>query len=556
MNSTEQSVSATEKEVREIAKLLSRAAKNYQMYLSNNRMFLTSLGNLITTLSDFLEVNEVLTLVVHEFDLLHDDVSVYSNTDKYQSIAFRMYRDGIRLLSFHKGITEDDLMAFFEALTKCMETDNLEGDFVTLLWEKDLQAITYYEVNDFEADYEKLKKEAEARRGPPKEITKADIAAAPWTRAPAKGDRLKPSIALTPEEINEVQDLTLAVDDDLFLRRACQVLLQTLDLDRSKDTYLDMESAFEGFLDSCVARKQLGLASEVLGEVTRRYQKLGNQEVLQALARIIRTRHSERNMASIGEVLAGGSETEHEHCCSYLRQLCPQAIADLVRLLPQCRRPSARAALAASIAEVGRSCSLDIVKAINVTSGDEVALALDVMESIGTEEALANALQFSRHTSPRVRAKVAQLAAKLGNRKALETAKRLILDEDHTVRRRALSSLVEIAGDGSIETLISLFTSCDFHSLSHDSKLSMLLVIRSLSRRGQQQVISSILRMRRFFKRKPLEDTKASLVEVMHLMDREIAVAELSRICERSSGRIRKSAETALEKVDDEDTVD
>jgi HEAT repeat protein len=293
----------------------------------------------------------------------------------------------------------------------------------------------------------------------------------------------------------------------------------------------------------------------VLTDIADRYERLGDHEARNALSRITRSRHSERNMASIAEVLAGGSETEHEHCRSYLRQVCPQAIPNLIRLLSHCTRPSARASLAASIAEVGKSCPLDIVRAIDVAVGEEVGLALDVMESIGTEEALASTLQFSKHSSAKVRAKVAQLTAKLGNRKALETARRLILDEDHGVRRRALSSLVEISGDGSAETLISLFTSNDFHNLSHDSKLSMLLVIRSLSLRGQQKVIRSILKVRRFFKRKPLEDTKAALAEILHLMNREIALVELRNLCEKSSGKIRKAAGSALEKMRDEDTV-
>lgn len=549
----EEPVSAVEEEVKEVAKLLSRAAKNYQMYLSNNRMFLTSLDNLQRSLNDFLEVNEVLTFVVREFELLHDDVIVYSNTDKYQSIAFRMYRDGVRLLSFHRGITRDDLLAFFAALTKCMESDNLEEDFVTLLWEKDLQAITYYEVNDFEADYEKLKKDAEAKRGPVREITQTDIKSAPWNRTPPKGDKLKPSITLTPEELDEVQDLTLTVDDDLFLRRACQVLRQTLELDQSKETFLDMEGAFDGFLDACVARKQLALASEVLTEISERYEKAEDRDVTMALQRIIKARHGEDNLTSIGEVLATGSETEHEHCQAYLRQVSPEAVPHLFKLLPHCKRPSARAALVSAIADVGKIQTVEIVKGIDTASGDEAALALDVLEKIGTAEALAGSLRFHNHRSPKVRAKVAQLTAKLGNREALEIAKRLISDDDHAVRRRALSSLVDISGDGSAETLLNLFTSSEFHNLAHDSKLSMLLVLRNLSSRKQLEMIKSILKARRFFKRKPLEDTKVSLVEIMHLMNKEVALPELERICDHASGRIRKAAEIALKKVDDED---
>jgi HEAT repeat protein len=553
MNPNEEPVLAAEEEVKEVAKLLTRAAKNYQMYLSNNRMFLTSLESVRKALDDYLEVNEVLTFVVHEFELLHNETVVYSNTDKYQSIAFRMYRDGVRLLSFHRGITEEDLVAFFEALTRCLETDNLEEDFVTLLWERDLQAITYYEVNDFEADYEKLKKEAEADRGPVKRLSRSEIAEAPWNRAPDKTEKLKPSIALTPEDVQEVQDLSMSVDDDLFLRRACQVLQQTLDLDPSKETHLEMEAALDGLMDACVHRKQLALASEMLEDITSRYRKLGDPEVMQALGRITKNRHSEANMASIAEVLAVGSETEHEHCRAYLCKLSVQAIPGLMRLLSHCKRPTARAALVASIAEIGRSCPLDVVKAVDVESGDEVALSLDVMEAIGTEEALASTLQFSKHTLPKVRVRVAQLTAKLGTRAALEIAKKLILDEDHAVRRRALSSLVEISGDGAVESLISLFTSSEFHELNHENKLSMLLVVRSLSARGQQEVIKSIMGMRRLLKRKPLEDTKISLIEVMHLMDEDTAVTELRHLCSGGSGRIRKAAQAALEKVNHED---
>ena len=556
MSVNEEAISEVEEEVKEIAKLLSRTAKNYQMYLSNNRMFLTSLENLQESLNDFLEINEVLTFVVHEFELLHDDAVVYSNTDKHQSIAFRIYRDGVRLLSFHKGITQDDLLAFFEALTRCMESDNLEEDFVTLLWEKDLQAITYYEVNDFEADYEKLKKDAEAKKGPPREITQTDIQSAPWNRTPPKDDKLKPSIALTPEELHEVQDLTLTVDDDLFLRRACQVLRQTVELDPSKETFIDMEGAFDGFLDACVARKQIALASEVLADITERCEKSDESDVTRALFRIIKARHGEKNLASIAEVLATGTETEHEHCQAYLRQLSPEAITDLFKLLPNAKRPSARAVLVSAIAHIGRPQPLDIIKGIDTASGDEVALALDVFETIGTPEALAGALQFHRHRSARVRAKVAHLTATLGNREALEIAKRLILDDDHGVRRRALSSLVDMSGDGAAETLLSLFTSNPFHDLAHDSKLSMLLVIRNLSPGKQLEMIKSILKMRRFFRRGPLEDTKVSLVEIMHLMNREIAIPELEHLCDHASGRIRKAAMTALKKVDDEDRVD
>ena len=548
MSVAEGQTSAVDAEVREIAKLLSMAAKNYQMYLSNNRMFTTSLENLRNALDAFLEENEILTFVVREFELLHRNDPVYSNTDKYQSIAFRMYRDGVRLISFHKGIANEDLLAFFEALTKCMETDNLEEDFVTLLWEKDLQAITYYEVNDFEADYEKLKKKARKGHETTPHLTTSALSEAPWNRITNETEELKPTITLTPEDLEEVRDLSLTVDDELFLRRAGQVLLMTLELDDTKEACVDMVTAFNGYLDKCVSQRQIGPAAEMLMELKRRYAKKG-AEVGEALSKIIAERHIEKNMAMIGEILAGGRETECDLCRIYVSELSEDAIPAVFKLLPHCRHQTARQVLVSSLAAISNAKPARILRCAENAPGEEVELALDALEAIGSEGVLAGTTQFENHSSPRVRAKVASIAARLKTERAREVAESLIRDEDHSVRRRALISLIEIRGEDAVDTLIDLFTSKEFHQLSHDSKLSMLLVIKTLSPTGQQRVIDAIFRMRSFFRRKPIDDTKAALIEITHLMNNRVAQESLGWLAKHSSGRLRQSAKTVLKKV-------
>jgi HEAT repeat protein len=552
MSSSDGQTSTVQPEVKEIAKLLSMAAKNYQMYLSNNRMFTTSLENLRSSLDAFLEENEILTFVVREFELLHRNDPVYSNTDKYQSIAFRMYRDGVRLISFHKGIANDDLMAFFEALTRCMETDNLEEDFVTLLWEKDLQAITYYEVNDFEADYESLKKKAGEEYDTTPHLNTSALSEAPWKRVTDQTEELKPTITLTPEDLAEVRDLTLTVDDELFLRRAGQVLLMTLELDDTHEACLDMETAFNGYLDTCVWRRQIAAAAEMLTHLKRRYAKNAGEEVDGVLSRIIAARHSERNMATIGEILASGRETERDDCRIYLSQLSVEAIPAVFKVLPHCTNQSARHVLVSSLAAIGNANPVQILRCADRAPAEEVELALDVLEVIAEKDSLAGIMQLEQHSSPRVRVKVATIAARLKTERAQEVAESLIRDEDHSVRRRALISLIEIRGEESVDTLVSLFTSNDFHLLSHDSKLSMLLVIKTLPPIGQQRVIDAVFRMRRFFRRRPMDDTKAALLEIMHLMNEHVTQESLGWLVKHSSGRLRQSAKTALKKVNDD----
>jgi len=539
MEMVDTTTATIENEVKEIAKLLSRAAKNYQMYLSNNRMFRTSLENLKTALSEFLEENETLT------------DTVYSNTDKHQSIAFRMYRDGVRLLSFHQGISDDDLLAFFEALTRCMETDNLEEDFVTLMWAKDLQAITYYEVNDFEADYKSLSDHAgNELAAPPEPLTPATLEEAPWNRITTETKELKPTITLTPEDLAEVRDLTLAVDDDVFLKRAGEVLILTLEIENVPEAYVDMETAFNAFIDTCVAKKCLSLAAETLTDLKQRYAKYKDDEIEKALERIIDARHSEKNMAVIGEILSTGRETHCERCRMYLSELSEEAIPVIFKLLSYSSHQSSRHALVSSLAKIGAANPERIAKCAGPEMAEEAELALEILETIGTEKALAEAMSFAGNFSPKIRAKVALIASKLRTGHAQEVAQNLINDEDHSVRRRALTTLAEITGDRCADTLIELFTSKDFHQLSHDSKLSMLLVIRALSPVGQRRVIEAILKSRSLFKRKPMDDTKAALTELAHLMDPEVAGECLRWLSKHSSGKLKQAAKTTLAKVD------
>ena len=72
----------------------------------------------------------------------------------------------------------------------------------------------------------------------------------------------------------------------------------------------------------------------------------------------------------------------------------------------------------------------------------------------------------------------------------------------------------------------------------------------------QRKMIERILKMRSLFRRKPIEDTKLALLEIIHLMDSDMAYDTLEPLVTGSSGKLRKAAEVALKKVKDADRDD
>jgi len=555
MTGIESSTTELESQVREIASLVSKAAKNYQVYLPNNRIFLSSLAEAKLALDRFLEENDVLTLVVKEFELLLETVPVYSNQDKHQSLAFRMYRDGVRLISFHRGISEEELVAFFEALTRCLESENLEEDFVTILWEKDLQSITYYEVNDYDTDYEK-RSSAGARNIDPEFQPLGPVGdVVEWTEVTRDAETLMPALELTTTDLEEVKGLAFVVEDDLFIKRAWQVLVSTLDLAGSDEVYLDLENAVIGFLDVCVAMKQLGSAAEVLSEVAARFRARGGEDVTAALSRIMQSRHSEANMKVIGELLAGEREAEHDQCLAYLSQLAPGALRGVVELVPRCTHQSARQVIVMSLASIGRDAPSEIVKCSDCESGDETEVVLDALAALGTEGALGCAMDFHTNPSPKIRVKVASLAGRLKNGAALKVTQALLQDANPSVRRTALGSLVEIDCQECVQILSDLFTSKDFNLLARDRKTSMLLALRKLSPENQTAIVGAIFKMRGWRLRRSLEETKGAFIDILHLMHPDVVDYFEDQLLERVPGQLRRAAETAIKKVKRDDRM-
>jgi hypothetical protein len=88
-------------------------------------------------------------LRVEETELLLEDHEVYFQEEMRTNLAFLMFRDGLRFLTFHPGMGEDEAEAFVDCLAHSDELASLEHDLATALWERDLQHLEYEVADPF-----------------------------------------------------------------------------------------------------------------------------------------------------------------------------------------------------------------------------------------------------------------------------------------------------------------------------------------------------------------------------------------------------------------------
>jgi len=147
--------------VRELLRLLVKAQKAQRLYDGKNAISEKLEADLYARLSDFLESDGEIQLVVLEFHLKCDDDVVYDSADRNDSLAFLLYRDGVRRLSFHPGLELRELQAFLSCLNRVAVLANDQDDLVTLFWEQDFHAIRYFAVEELShaEDYPRLQEQ-------------------------------------------------------------------------------------------------------------------------------------------------------------------------------------------------------------------------------------------------------------------------------------------------------------------------------------------------------------------------------------------------------------
>ena len=127
-------------QVRNLFIVLAKALRAFQLYDENNpvrRRFVTNLREVFEQLWQELEG---LNLAVEEHRFLLAGETVYDNPSRSDSLAFLLYKDGVRGVTFLPGIEGHELDRILGVLQQARMLKTAEADdLLTMLWEEDLE---------------------------------------------------------------------------------------------------------------------------------------------------------------------------------------------------------------------------------------------------------------------------------------------------------------------------------------------------------------------------------------------------------------------------------
>jgi hypothetical protein len=147
------------REVRDAFGALARALKRIAIYRHATDQHASYLEPALQALVALLEVEPSVRLQVEPDALLVDGETVYSEPAREGSLCFRLHRDGVRTLTFERGLKLESLQTFMAVALPDDASGPGREDAVTELWKANLESISYSAVPGYRMEQSELDRE-------------------------------------------------------------------------------------------------------------------------------------------------------------------------------------------------------------------------------------------------------------------------------------------------------------------------------------------------------------------------------------------------------------
>ena len=124
--------------------VLSKGIRATQLYLPNNPVYQRAVDNIRAAFRQIWQATDDLVFDVGETELRWEDNVVYSQDQRNESIAWTLFKDGVRSVTFRPGVEETEIVRFLGVLQQARNLQaDAPDDLLTLLWAQDFQFVAY-----------------------------------------------------------------------------------------------------------------------------------------------------------------------------------------------------------------------------------------------------------------------------------------------------------------------------------------------------------------------------------------------------------------------------
>ncbi len=430
----------------------------------------------------FLNKYPSFVIQVGEYDLSYKGKILYENRDVKTSLAYSLYKDGLREVRFVKGLEEWEVQGIIDILKGSENINPLEEDIVTMIWEKDFGHIRYLATDEFLEEtpviipdnvdefrknlvFKPLAHHVEvdlAGEGSEEEVD-LDKALSGGTGEPSRFVSDRSVTLLTPDEAEGLRKEVEAEVDPIFVFDSLDILLEILALEKEQEPYQDAVNTLVNVLDAFLTLGKFVRATDLLKRVYLILKTYDLQDwQIEKIGAILVDAGEEARIARIGKVLEK-EEVRLEEVNAYLSLLQKNSIQPLVKLLGELKNSKARRVFCDALAEIGRDAIELFIPFMEDRRWFLVRNIVYILGRIGKEQSLPYIQRAFNHEENRVRREAIQALGLIGGPKTVGLLVRALTDDDVRIRCMAAINLGKAGKKTGLIPLLEIVQTKDFY---------------------------------------------------------------------------------------------
>ena len=519
-----QAVLLPTEQVEELFRSLMKAIRAFQMYLPNNPIYHRAADNIRAAFAPiWASGQDRLVLQIVETDLLWEEQVVYHQPNKSESLAWSLFKDGMRVLTLHPGVEDSEIVLFLDIVQRARTLPPDAGDdLLTLLWEQDFSLIQYH-FTDFVPDAGVPGISGDGAYSKPVEDPAAQAAE---NKARVVEDApQQPSGVIAVEDFDstlywleeaEVRALGEAIEHEYrqdLRRNVLNIVFDVLEQRSEDEVRFEILESLEAYLPHVLNAGDFRVVAHILREA----RLLGRRPDLMTPEQRARLEAFTGRLSESGvltQILASVTEAQVPPSEDDLRELFgelrPAGLETVLVWLPRIPDSSAVHRLLASAADrLAETSPLEVIRLLEHPESEALVAVLDLCARLKITSAVTALTGTMAHEDPAVRAATVRALEALGTPGALQQLEAAIDDDDREVRIAAAQAVARRGYKGVLERLEEVVRGKAARAMDLTERMRFFEAYAEVAGPSSVELLGDLLSPGTFLRRKAPTETRA-----------------------------------------------
>jgi hypothetical protein len=551
-------------EVSSLFVVLGKALRAQQLYDENNPVYQRFVSQLGESLAALWSSMDRLPISVDEdqFTLLGE--TVYQSDSRADSLAFLLYKDGIREFTLHQGLEQHELSVFLQVLNQARDLRPEGDDLLTILWEKDLKYFTYSYIDilsegvdlDLPAGgaglaggFEKIIQEEVGGDDGPQELSagREESQGAPGQ---VSAEEFNPTLySLDPTEVEKIQgEIRVEMARDLR-GDVLSALFDRVEEPRFPERQQEILEIFQLLLPNFLSRGALRSAGAVLEEISGLLSSedaLAPDQRTTAEGVMDRVSGAETLRELIQALEDGSISPDPKELGELLKHLRAEALGPLLRGAEEAEDPKIKATIQDAVAGIARDYSDALMACMESNDPAVVAGAVGLAGRMRFADSAPLVSRLLGHREQRVRLAAIEAAKELRASMAIGALRSALSDSEREVRIAAARALGELQYSPAAPFLRSAIEGKEIRQADISEQIAFFESYGMIGDPDGVRFLDGLLNGRGFFGKKETGEIRACAALGLGKMGTKDAMAALEKASREQDPVVRSAVNRAL----------